>query len=65
MKYHPSTIDSLIRANPSIRNTIIILSSILEGYSSKYLIDNKKDFNISLTDDSLSTTVSRLRKFIK
>jgi len=64
-QYHELTLECLLKAMPSLTNSINILSAILQGYSSKFILDNKQDFNITLTDCSLSTTISRLRRYTK
>jgi len=65
MKHHQHTLESLIKAMPSLTNSINILDALLREYSTKDMLNNKASFGISLSDDSLTSTVSRLRRFTK
>ena len=65
MKHHELTLQVLLKAMPSLSNSVNIINAILQGYDLKDMLRDKQSFGIALSDSSIATVLSRLRKFTK
>ncbi|MCP4323419.1 MAG: hypothetical protein GY787_16525 [Alteromonadales bacterium] len=61
MQYHELVLETIYRTLPSTRNTISITNAILNGYTVKDIVSNPLNFNITLSGQSLKSSISRIK----
>jgi len=64
IKYHPKTLETLLRSMPSAVNAANVLNALLQGYTVKQLVADPESFEVSLKGKSLESSISRIKRFI-
>lgn len=66
MKYHEKTLDTLIKILPSTRTSTILISLVLQGYTTPEIISGRNDFGLTgVTSSSLQTQISRIKNGLR